>query len=81
MMWSSGMGWTGWLFMVLATVAFWALVAFAVIALFRGARNDSTPQRRIDTPDPGHILDERFARGEIDADEYRTRQDVLRSAH
>ena len=81
MMWNSGMGWTGWLFMVMATVAFWGLVVFAVTALFRGARNDTTPVRRIDTRDPGQILDERFARGEIDADEYHARQDVLRAAH
>lgn len=81
MMWNSGMGWTGWLFMALTTVAFWGLVIFAVIALFRGTRNDAEPERRVVTRDPGQILDERFARGEIDADEYHTRQDVLRAAH
>lgn len=80
MMWSNGMGW-GWLFMVLATVSFWALVALAVVALFRGARSDTTPRGRSEGQDASQVLDQRFARGEIDADEYRARKDVLRSAH
>ncbi|MGN6244842.1 MAG: SHOCT domain-containing protein [Motilibacteraceae bacterium] len=29
--------------------------------------------------DAERLLDERFARGEIDAEEYRTRRDLLRS--
>ena len=81
MMWSNGMGWGGWLFMVLATVSFWALVAFAVVALFRGTRSDTTPHPRSGDQDASQVLDQRFARGEIDADEYRARKDVLRSAH
>ena len=81
MMWNSGMGWTGWLFMVLATLAFWALVVFAVVALFRGARTDTAPHGRSEDHDAGQILEQRFARGEIDAEEYHARQDVLRHAH
>lgn len=81
MMWSNGMGWGGWLFMVLATVSFWALVALAVVALFRGGRSDTTPRGRSEGQDANQVLDQRFARGEIDADEYRARKDVLRSAH
>lgn len=74
-----GMGWGGWIVMVLAMVVFWGLVIFAVVAIFRGSRGsdsvDHTPSR-----DPQQILDERFARGEIDADEYHARQSVLRDA-
>ncbi|MGE9807139.1 SHOCT domain-containing protein [Janibacter sp. G1551] len=81
MMWSNGMGWGGWLFMVLATVSFWALVAFAVMALFRGSRSDTTPYGRSGEQDASQVLDQRFARGEIDVDEYHARKDVLRSAH
>jgi len=81
MMWSNYyMGWGGWIVMTLAMVAFWALVVFAVVAIFRGTRDASTTVR---TPerDPMEILDERFARGEIDADDYHARQDVLHTVH
>ena len=72
-----GMGWGGWIIMTVAMVAFWALVVFAVLALFRTERpGESTPDRR----DPMQILDERFARGEIDEDEYHARSSVLRAS-
>ena len=72
-----GAGWGGWLLMTLAMVAFWALVVFAVVALFRdNQRSGGSPQ---DPRDPKQILDERFARGEIDEDEYHARSSVLRS--
>lgn len=72
-----GMGWGGWIVMTLAMVAFWALVVFAVLTLFRTERpGESNPDRR----DPMQILDERFARGEIDEDEYRARSSVLRAS-
>ena len=70
-----GMGWGGWLLMTLAMVAFWALVVFAVVALFRGA------DPRTDRRTPEQILDERFARGEIDEVEYRIRRDALQANH
>jgi len=76
MWWNNGMGWGGWIVMILAMVAVWALVAFAGIAIFRGIRNGRSgtlPER-----DASQILDERFARGEIDIDEYHARQDALR---
>ena len=66
-----GMGWGGWLLMTLVMVVFWALVVLAVVALFRG----SEPGRDRRTPD--QILDERFARGEIDAADYQARRDAL----
>ena len=71
-------GWGGWIVMMVVMVGFWALVVFAVIALFRGTQRtgEATPDRR----DPMRILDERFARGEIDEDEYRARSVVLRGA-
>lgn len=74
-----GTGWGGWVLMMVVMVGFWALVVFAVIALFRGtqAHGEWTP----DHPrDPMRILDERFARGEIDEDEYLARSAVLRGA-
>ena len=78
MMWNDGMTWTGWLSMGVLTVAFWVLVVFAVAALFRSARPGPGQGAGADL-DAARILDQRFARGEIDADEYHSRQDVLRS--
>lgn len=74
-----GMGGGGWTVMVIAMVALWALVVFGVIAIFRGTRNTGAtagPAPR----SPIEILEERFARGEIDADEYHARLEVLRAA-
>ncbi|WP_404386453.1 SHOCT domain-containing protein [Knoellia locipacati] len=80
MMWNDGMGWSGWLLMSLTAIAFWALVVVAVVALFRDSGRDSRQRPREDH-DAQLILDQRFARGEIDAAEYHARQGVLRSAH
>lgn len=76
--WADGMGWAGWLVMSLVMVAFWGLVIWALVAIFRGSRGTGTTQGA-GGRDPLEILDERFARGEIDAEEYRARLDVLRS--
>ncbi|WP_222593355.1 SHOCT domain-containing protein [Aeromicrobium flavum] len=64
--------------MTLAMVAFWALVVVAVIAIFRGTQStDASPS---DRRDPMQILNERFARGEINEDEYHARSTVLRTS-
>lgn len=76
MMWTNGMGWGGWLLMSLTTVAVWAVVVFAIVALFRGTRDSGSRERRPE-PDAHQILDERFARGEIDVEEYRSRRSAL----
>ena len=81
MMWFNGMGWGGWLVMVLAAVAFWALVVFGVVALFKGGRSEDVYGGRRGAPDAREILDQRFARGEIDVQEYHARQEVLRAVH
>ncbi|RVW06359.1 SHOCT domain-containing protein [Rhodococcus spongiicola] len=87
MMWNDGFGygwsWGGWVLMVLAMVAFWTLVIVAVMALFRSIRSDRNPPYGTNDTDRRSaetILDERFARGEIDVDEYRIRRDHLRAA-
>lgn len=71
-----GAGWGGWLVMVVAMIAFWGLVVVAVVALFRGAVNGRESSTR---PDALDILDQRFARGEIDEDEYQARGAALRT--
>jgi putative membrane protein len=73
-----GAGWAGWLVMAVVMVAFWGLVVFAVVALFRGIGRTNEPADQTPRRDPLRILDDRFARGDLDVDEYHARQDVLR---
>ena len=79
----SSIGWGGWIGMTLMMVAFWGLVIFAVVAVFRGTARESGGSSHIASGGQGHpmqTLDERFARGEIDADEHHARQAVLRDS-
>ena len=78
--WYNGMGWGGWIVMTLVMLAFWALVVFAVVAIFRGVGKSSRPVEPTSRRDPLDILQERFARGEIEVDEYQARVQVLRDA-
>jgi uncharacterized membrane protein len=80
MIWNSGTGWAAWLVMTLAMVGVWALVIFGAIAAFRRiteSRAHDGQQGR----DAARILDEEFAGGRIDAEEYQARRDVLHAAH
>lgn len=64
--------WWEWLSMTVGMVAFWALVVWAVVMLVkRNDRPHSEPR------DAAAVLDSRFARGEIDEDEYRARRAAL----
>ena len=74
-----GVGWGGWIMMALAMVAFWGVVVFIVVALFRGTASGRTDGPVPRQQSPMEILDERFARGEIDEDEYHARQAALRA--
>jgi putative membrane protein len=72
MWWGSGYGWI-WMTLV------WVLVIGVVVwAVARITARDGAHGRA--EPDSARrILDERFARGEIDEDEYRRRRDQLES--
>ena len=76
-----GMGSGGWLAMGLMMVVFWTVVIAAVVIVVRGASHSHADlTATLAAPDPAlRILDERFARGEIDAEEYAQRRDLLRS--
>lgn len=73
-----GIGWGGWVLMTLMMLAFWALLIFGGLAVYRSMRRDDnrSPQGREDAE---RLLDERFARGEIDAKDYQERRELLRS--
>ena len=68
--------WWGWLLMSLMMVAFWGAVIGLVWYLVTHAGSTNQPGSSASSPE--QILDERFARGEIDAEEYRARRDALR---
>jgi len=77
------MGGGGWVVMTLVMLAFWALVIGGLLAISRSGRpalskgpSDSGPAPR---PSAENLLDERFARGEIDEQEYHARRAVLHS--
>ena len=67
----AGLGWLGWTLMSVGMVAFWGLVAWAIVALVRtkdsgGSKGSARPE---------DVLASRLARGEISTDEYvRARQ-------
>jgi putative membrane protein len=75
MWWHDGWSWWGWLLMSLGMVAFWGLVAWAVVLLVRRDR----PAEEAKRPSPEEIVRERFARGEIDEQEYEERLEALSS--
>lgn len=64
--------WDGgsWWWMAMVMVAFWAVVVAAIVMV---VRRPSGARRR----DATDVLDERYARGEIDEDEYRRRRETL----
>ncbi|MFF3462617.1 SHOCT domain-containing protein [Streptomyces sp. NPDC001984] len=77
----SGWGWFG---ASLGMIVFWAVIITVLVLLFRGLGR-SMPGGSRDvasrtTPSAEELLAERFARGEIDEDEYQRRLRVLRSS-
>lgn len=80
MMFWYGNGMNGWSYVLMAAgmVVFWALVVIGVVALVRYFGRES---RAVVIPAAAEqVLAERFARGEIDEQEYGHRLDVLRGA-
>ena len=80
--WHDG-GWGpgAWIAMGLMMIVFWGLVAALVVYVIRTVGRHPDP--RVGTGGPSQdqalrILDERFARGEIDAEEFQQRRDLLR---
>ncbi|MGW5723401.1 SHOCT domain-containing protein [Amycolatopsis sp. NPDC003865] len=76
----NGMGGWGYVLMTVGMVLFWGLVIFGVVALVRVLGR--TPQHPTVPPGgpagPEQILADRYARGEIDEDEYHRRLGTLR---
>ena len=72
-------GW-GYALMAFSSVAFWALLVLGIVVLVRAGRNPrGSGAEHGPRPGPEQLLAERYARGEIDDDEYRRRLAVLTS--
>lgn len=75
--WQAGLMWIG-------MIVFWGLLIWGIYALIKAAnRRPSEDERRPAEDqrrgDARHILDERLARGDIDADEYHRLRDMISS--
>ena len=77
MMWDGhGDGWWWFVVMPLAMLLFWSVMVWVVVTLVRANRPAGSPRP---PEDALRILDARYARGELDTDEYRRRSDELRA--
>lgn len=90
--WEDGHMDNGWgIVMVLGMLGIWALVAVAIVWIFRSTTTPPPPPATTPVSAPGlsaagsvtasaeQILAERLARGDIDPEEYRTRLGALTS--
>jgi putative membrane protein len=79
MMWYSGNGghWWGMLIGFALTITFWGVIVWAVWYFVTSVMRQ--PEQRTPPDEAKRILDERLARGEIDAEEYGRLRDVMRS--
>jgi putative membrane protein len=75
----SGWGWFG---MSLGMIVFWGLIITGAVLLFRSLdrTGEHTRTHTPAVPSAEQILAERFARGEIDEEEYQRRLTALRTA-
>jgi putative membrane protein len=67
----------GWLLMSVLTLLFWVAVFGATYALLRAALERGKNPPKDTRSDARRLLDERLARGGIDADDYARRRDLL----
>jgi putative membrane protein len=75
--WGSFGGWgmgLGFIFMLL----FWGLVILGIAALIRWLMTQSSPTRSSRDKSPLEIVQERYARGEIDREEYEQKMRDLK---
>lgn len=79
--WDAGWGVGGWLAMSLMMVVFWGGLIALIVLLIRGAAprhvRHGGPPADIPAPRAEEVLAERFARGEIDEEEFTRRREVL----
>jgi putative membrane protein len=74
-----GVGGWGWVAMTISMVLFWGLLILGGILLVRALNRPSSASSAAPRPTPQQVLAERFARGEIDEEEYHRRLATLSS--
>ena len=78
--WDGGWGVVGWLGMGLMMVTIWVVpIALVVWLVVRGSRADRVTDTKWPISHPDEVLAERFARGEIDEEEFNRRHELLSS--
>jgi putative membrane protein len=82
MMWwpNGGMSGGAWAAMAIGMVLFWGLIITGAVLLIRTLNHPSGRHAAVPRPTPEHLLAERFARGEIEEEEYQRRRATLSSA-
>lgn len=76
-----GWGWGGWILMALVMVIFWAAVITAVVLAIRYLAGEGSQRNQASAGSarPAEdVLAQRYARNEIDDDEFRQRLTLLR---
>jgi putative membrane protein len=63
--------------MIFGSLVFWGVLIVAAIALIRYTKRGEAGSHSHAAPTPQQILAQRFARGDIDEDEYKLRLQVL----
>lgn len=77
---ANGMGLWGMLFMLVGSLLFWGLITTGIVLLVRYLGRTGQPARPADIgPSAQYLLAQRYARGEIDENEYTQRMSVLSS--
>ena len=77
MYWGTGMGGWGMLLMTVSNLLFLGLLIAGAIALIRYTSGSARQDPDAEQAPAQRVLADRFARGEIDEDEYETRLQVL----
>lgn len=69
-----GFGWWGMGFGIVFMLLFWGLIILGIAALIRLLLTQSSPVRGPRNKTPLEIVQERYARGEIDREEYEQKK-------
>ena len=80
MYWGNGMGGWAMVAMTMGNLLFWGAVITGVVLLVRAFGRPGPAPSPATGPTPQALLAERYARGEIDDDEYARRLQVLGSS-